>query len=294
MEGQVSMGFHMFLLQMVIVEEQVIVSHSPMRKLVPEFKDKLIIVAGMHEVKTVALKYGFKRVITPGELLVHLPHIAPHCFDEPTHPADASGIPSEERSKLNEIAAVMVFHDPRDWYRDIQILLDVLVGYVNNPQEGHPKPRIQPKVYCSNNDFQFSGIHPFPRLAQGAFRICLAALYKEITGNDLKYTMYGKPFPETYRYAEQQLNLRAKRYGYGNNSFDVFYGIGDNPESDIKGANHAGPKWRSVFVKSGTIVKLAESSEQGDIVKKATQDAHYTFDHVFDSVKFILQHEKII
>ena len=38
---------------------------------------------------------------------------------------------------------------------------------------------------------------------------------------------------------------------------DLFIGIGDNPEADIKGANLAGQHWRSVLVKTG----IHESNE---------------------------------
>jgi ribonucleotide monophosphatase NagD (HAD superfamily) len=32
-----------------------------------------------------------------------------------------------------------------------------------------------------------------------------------------------------------------------------YYGIGDNPHSDIKGANNAGQHWTSIFVQTGNI-----------------------------------------
>ena len=34
---------------------------------------------------------------------------------------------------------------------------------------------------------------------------------------------------------------------------DHVYGIGDNPKSDIRGANSAGPHWSSILVKSGCL-----------------------------------------
>jgi hypothetical protein len=38
-------------------------------------------------------------------------------------------------AQLNKAGVAQVFSDPRDWYRDLQIVLDVLVGYIHAP---HP------------------------------------------------------------------------------------------------------------------------------------------------------------
>ena len=75
------------------------------------------------------------------------------------------------RPQLHSIAAIVVMHDPVEWYRDLQICLDVLTCVRS---AGLPPV----KILFSNGDFLFSGGYSSPRLAQGAFRICLQALYK--------------------------------------------------------------------------------------------------------------------
>lgn len=42
----------------------------------------------------------------------------------------------------------------------------------------------------------------------GAFRVCLEALYRELTGRALQYTDFGKPNQVTYQYAEQLIRRR--------------------------------------------------------------------------------------
>lgn len=37
-------------------------------------------------------------------------------------------------------------------------------------------------------------------MCPGAFNIALRSLFQELTGRQLKFSMYGKPFPETYRW----------------------------------------------------------------------------------------------
>ena len=66
------------------------------------------------------------------------------------------------------------------------------------------------------------------------------------------------------------------------------YGIGDNPASDIRGANGAGSHWSSILVRSGSIAKSVAPEEQPDfevdcvdaavdfVLKKHAQDNNKT------------------
>ena len=60
---------------------------------------------------------------------------------------------------------------------------------------------------------------------------------------------YGKPCASTYRYTEALLAEQATRLGVEVPT--KIWGIGDNPLSDIRGANNAGEHWGSVLVRSG-------------------------------------------
>jgi ribonucleotide monophosphatase NagD (HAD superfamily) len=55
-------------------------------------------------------------------------------------------------------------------------------------------------------------------------------IYKEMTGNKLRYEIYGKPYYDIYDYAEKliQKNNNGKLP-------NRIFAIGDNPLSDIKG-----------------------------------------------------------
>ena len=150
----------------------------------------------------------------------------------------------------------------------------------------------QPRVYFSNPDLFWSAHYHLPRLGQGAFQAALAGAWAEITathapghahphadgGNSatavsaeppvhLRRTVIGKPHRRTYRYAERVLAAHRASLlaasGLGSaaapapspSPLKTVYMVGDNPESDIRGANDyaspVGTEWASVLVRTG-------------------------------------------
>lgn len=77
--------------------------------------------------------------------------------------------------------------------------------------------------------------HPVARLGQGAFRVALEAVYKEVTGLDLVSTIFGKPQRVTYDYADNRLQQLVQQQ-LGADQTPSVWMIGDNPASDIMGA----------------------------------------------------------
>jgi len=91
----------------------------------------------------------------------------------------------------------------------------------------------------------------------------LQGIWNTTTGGaELTKTIIGKPHSHTYQYAEQILNSHRAELLGGNVNFnkdihrlDRVFMVGDNPESDIRGANEfdspLGTEWTSILVKSG-------------------------------------------
>lgn len=50
----------------------------------------------------------------------------------------------------------------------------------------------------------------------------------------MEVELYGKPFEFTFNFTANELKAKAKEQGA---EISKFYMIGDNPETDIKGAN---------------------------------------------------------
>ncbi|KAJ3568445.1 hypothetical protein NP233_g5708 [Leucocoprinus birnbaumii] len=148
--------------------------------------------------------------------------------------------------------AAFVFHDPRDWALDCQVLCDIIQsdGIVGGPYI-NPKTSSNPVelVFC-NPDLLWKSDFPRPRLGQGGFKAAFQGVYQALTGSQYPHIQFGKPTRETYNFAEEVL-LNRLRYMHNGHALSRphVYMIGDNPESDIAGANGAG--WHSVLVRTG-------------------------------------------
>lgn len=228
---------------------------------------------------TDGIRYGFKNVVIPGDIFVAYPHIWP--FSRPfldhyrpfARPLPKPIIPSEPENSLR-FDAVFVFNDPRDWGLDAQIILDVMLssrgilgtlsdknGRVDLPNRGYQQDG-QPPLYFSNPDLWWAAAYHLPRLGQGGFREALEGVWAAVTGGpskgvELLKTVVGKPFQLTYAFAERQLLRNRARIFQSENLPPIrrVYMIGDNPESDIRGANSYrskhGSDWQSILVRTG-------------------------------------------
>jgi HAD superfamily hydrolase (TIGR01456 family) len=168
-----------------------------------------------------------------------------------------------------KIDAIFVFNDPRDWALDSQIILDLLLskeGYLGTYSEKNGNPNLpnngwqqdgQPPLFFSNPDLFWAASYHLPRLGQGGFQASLQGVWDATTsGATLERTVIGKPYPTTYNYAENVLNkYRTQMLGGNGGKLQRVFMVGDNPESDIRGANEyqspLGTKWTSILVKTG-------------------------------------------
>ena len=123
----------------------------------------------------------------------------------------------------------------------------------------------------------YSSEYGNPRLGAGSFIVALRAVYKKLTGNELQYTLYGKPSEMTYIYAENLIRDLTKE------NIRQFYGIGDYPRSDIRGTNSR-DNWSSVLVKTGVF--------PSDLDNDPVDPADFVVNDVLDAVNLIIEREK--
>ena len=185
--------------------------------------------------------------------------------------------PNDARNPV-KIDAVFVFNDPRDWALDTQIILDLLLshgGYLGSLSRKNNDPSLpnrgylqdgQPPIYFSNPDLFWAAAYHLPRLGQGGFREAFEGVWNAVTGGPekgvhLQKRMFGKPNQGTFAFAEKRLASHRKGI-FGKEvtknrveELKTVYMVGDNPESDILGANQykssAGSSWHSILVRSG-------------------------------------------
>jgi HAD superfamily hydrolase (TIGR01456 family) len=257
-------------------------SHTPFAELArdKDMKDKCVLVVGgdYGRCRDVAEHYGFTNVVTPGDIYAAHPEIWPFSRNFTDYYAKFA-VPL--RKPINwaspqhslKIDAIFVFNDPRDWGLDLQLILDVMLSHQgimgthsskngdrSLPNNGYLQDG-QPQLYYSNPDLLWASDYHLSRLGQGGFREAVDGVWNALTGgpregSHLHRIVMGKPFKSTYEFAEKTL-LRHRGTLYDANAPGLrrVYMIGDNPESDIRGANTYdsahGIEWISLLTRTG-------------------------------------------
>ncbi|CAH8549172.1 unnamed protein product [Dicrocoelium dendriticum] len=138
---------------------------------------------------------------------------------------------------LDRIELIVLLGEPTRWETHLQLLVDLLMTNGDPDQVPVSIPEEHIPVIACNMDLVYMDQAVLPRFGHGAFLACLQALYRQFTGQKLKYTsLLGKPSEISLRFAEHTLTLMSKRMGY-TRSIDRIYFFGDNPDVDVLGAN---------------------------------------------------------
>ncbi|KAJ5582486.1 hypothetical protein N7535_001106 [Penicillium sp. DV-2018c] len=260
---------------------QFICGHTPMRDMAERYQTVLVVGGEGEKCRIVAEGYGFKNIITPGDIIK---------TRHDTTPFRTLTDEEHEWSRLLDldkirIEAVFVFADSRDWAGDQQIILDCLMtkdGWLNTRSKTFDEG---PPVFFSHTDVVWSTSHEHSRLGMGALRASLEAVYRALTGKKLNTIAFGKPQIGTYQFATRLLQEWRKTSCGIDKSPSTVYFIGDTPESDIRGTNEFNKTtdndWFSILVKTGVY-------QDGATPRYAPRMA---CDTVFDAVKFAIERE---
>ncbi|KAG1742113.1 HAD-like domain-containing protein [Suillus lakei] len=240
--------------------DQFIQAHTVLKSVVHKYADVPVLVLGGKgdTLRRVAEGYGFQKVYTTLDILAWNPSIWP--FHDLTQEERASVRPTDF-SKI-QFGAIFVFHDPRNWALDTQIMCDVILGIIGGSHASNHTRKPVDLVFC-NPDLIWQSDFEAPRIGQGGFRVAFQAVFQSLTGSTYPYIQFGKPTEATYKFAEMMLQHRLQGvskpslYMIGGTYFtildlDVTLNLivaADNPESDIAGANAAG--WKSILVHTG-------------------------------------------
>ncbi|EAS28408.3 TIGR01456 family HAD hydrolase [Coccidioides immitis RS] len=264
---------------------QFICGHTPMREMAEKYKTVLVVGGEGEKCRVVAEGYGFKDVVTPGDIIKHNRHTTP--FRELTE-EELRNSRTRDFSDV-QIEAIFVFADSRDWAGDQQIILDLCMskgGRIGTRSETFDEG---PPVYFSHNDIVWSTSHEYTRIGMGALRASTEALFKAVTGKELQTIAFGKPQIGTFQFATRLLQQWRKETHGINSPPETVYFVGDTPESDIRGTNEYNDSelcennWYSILVKTGvfqdgTVPRFAPQKICGDVL---------------DAVKFGMKREYI-
>ncbi|XP_060514880.1 haloacid dehalogenase-like hydrolase domain-containing 5 [Panthera onca] len=218
------------LLGFKVEPDQVILSHSPM-KLFSQYHNKRMLVSGQGPLVENARVLGFENVVTVDELRMAFPVL--DMVDLQRRPKTTPLL----RNDFPAIEGVLLLGEPIRWETSLQLIMDVLLSN-GNPGTGlatAPYPHLP--VLASNMDLLWMAEARMPRFGHGTFLLCLETIYRKMTGKELRYEgLMGKPSVLTYQYAEDLIRQQAERRGWVA-PIRKLYAIGDNPMSDVYGAN---------------------------------------------------------
>lgn len=248
-----------------------------MREMAERYGTVLVVGGEGEKCRLVAEGYGFKDVVTPGDIIKDNKDTTPY--------RNLTGEEEKHSRARNfnqvEIEAIFVFADSLDWAGDQQIILDLLMS-----EKGRLGTRSKtfdqgPPVFFSHNDVVWSTSHELTRIGMGALRASLEAMFKAITGKELETIAFGKPQIGTFQFATRLLKQwRSDTHGIRSPPETVYF-VGDTPESDIRGANEFDESplstntWYSILVRTGV---YAEDT-------KPRFEPKITVDNVLDAVK---------
>lgn len=269
-------------LELEVSPGQFICGHTPMKEMAQKYGTVLVVGGEGEKCRHVAEGYGFKDVVTPGDIIKDNPDTTP--FRKLT---DEEHKNSRERDfSKTKIEAIFVFADSRDWAGDQQIILDLLLskdGVLGTRSETFEEG---PDVFFSHNDVVWSASHDLTRLGMGALRLSLEAMYKAVTGKELNTTAFGKPQIGTFQFATRLLQRWRKATHGIDAPPETVYFVGDTPESDIRGTNEFNKTsentWYSILVRTGVY-------EEGTKPKFTPQA---TVDNVLEAVRHGMERER--
>lgn len=268
-------------LEMEVSPGQFICGHTPMREMAQKYKTVLVVGGEGEKCRQVAEGYGFKDVVTPGDIIKDNQDTTP--FRKLT--AEEYKNSRSRNFAEVEIDAIFVFADSRDWASDQQIILDLLMskkGRLGTRSENYDEG---PPVFFSHNDVVWSASHDLSRIGMGALRISLEAMYKAVTGKELSTIAFGKPQIGTFEFATRLLQRWRKDIHGIDAPPETVYFVGDTPESDIRGTNEFNKRaentWYSILVRTGVF--------QEGTKPKFTPKA--TVDNVLEAVRHGMERE---
>lgn len=292
---------------------QIVQSHTPMKVFANNQRnDRILVVGGEKDnARKCAMEYGFTDVIMPIDIVKAEPSISPFHNYTPRDFADYAR--DMDQINLNKaIKKILVFNDSRDLSSDCQIILDLLnskdgvIGTSRNNNKINDLQVPSVPIVFSNSDFIWANDYKLPRFGQGALCTMIESLYKAT--NNLKDNKrllskkLGKPYKVQYDFAhhvlidwrnkilqmktnELEQVLPSLNEQPKNSPFKKIYMVGDNPASDIKGANDHG--WESLLLRTG----VYKDDDWNSIIAKPTSGVH---DNILESVKYALHENRII
>ncbi|KAL4427077.1 hypothetical protein ABPG74_021184 [Tetrahymena malaccensis] len=192
----------------------------------------------------------------------------------------------EEEINFNKsIEVILLFSSPQYW--------EVALGIFDQIRQsiGYRQAQLfqTPSFIAMHNDFvelNEQNVFTAPRINMGVFNEIFKKLHSKLYHQDAQINMMGKPERESFEYSRgvlrKQIIESIEKIEQSEDLISNYYMIGDDPYSDILGANNYG--WNSILVKTGVF----QGKENHSVYP-----AKYVVDDFYEAIKLIEQLEGI-
>ncbi|KAK4222162.1 Haloacid dehalogenase-like hydrolase-domain-containing protein [Podospora fimiseda] len=195
-------------LEIEVSHRQFICGHTPMREFASKYGAVLVVGGEGQKCREVAQSYGFRDVITPGDIIKANSHTAPFRKLTNTEIENARDLLEGRTKKLSDIVveAIFVFADSGYWASDLQIMLDIAQSKGGRLETRSETFDEGPPIYFSHSDVLWSAAHEHVRLGMGALRKIVHTVFEDTSGGrKLKTHAFGKPQVSTFEFATRLL-----------------------------------------------------------------------------------------
>ncbi|CDZ98225.1 Predicted phosphatase [Phaffia rhodozyma] len=242
-------------LGVTISPTQLIQSHTPLREtLAKRYADEaVLIVGGKNDLgRYVANSYGLNKAF----LSIDVKRWQSSVWPMRELSQEDLKYTVEHDFSQTSFKAIIVINDSRDWGLDISVMSEILAardGVLGTIKEKVTTANQTVEVIYCNPDLLWKNDYILPRYGAGAFKTAFVEIHQEtFPEHQIQSVQYGKPHRPTYDFAKQMLERRVEELYPGHTrkgGLGTVYMVGDNPESDIRGANDY--NWRSMLVQTG-------------------------------------------
>ena len=229
---------------------------------------------------------GITNYITVDQIHEKMPYLNPWSKNKSSgyEKPKENGENQNQNILFPKIEQILIIGLCQNWNLNLRILLDCLFTdgdfwqrHDNNYHEtngvrNYENNKTNLPLYVCNLDLEYVDSAPGPRFSNGSFILCLETLYEKTTGKKLIISdICGKPSEMTYKYAIEKLKEQQEQIIQDSISDEKsestsnkgkiphlqIYGIGDNVQSDIMGANMAKKfeNFKSILLCTGCYLK---------------------------------------
>ena len=198
----------------------VVLNFSPLRLVLRDYKDKVILISGIADIERIALDCGVHKFVTISEYCALYPSLVPISL---RRPEDRALVLEQVKERMQiyddkffeepfQINAIFFLNDPVVWEESIQVTMDLVTTADGRIADKFPKqaPDQHIPIYAVNNDFLYSDTFRLPRLAFGPFTESLKRVYEVLHKRKLSVELFGKPEKATFEYASTYMLTNDK------------------------------------------------------------------------------------